>query len=659
MGVVMYRRGSAGCARRFRLGRGTALGMQGLCIAAVLLGFCQSPATAQAPPSGHRIAVMPLKNLKPDPETDWIGQGAAEALSTRLVSVPGLRTIERLQIEKVREEQNFQNTDLADPATAVAIGKLLGAERIVVGSFVKAGPNILFNVRVVDVATGEVLSTGSLQAAEAQIFDALSQLADTIIRSFDKKAVLVDNRTVVAPASDNERIVLTPDQLQKLKEWGTTNVEAYKAYVKGVYAKDPDEQIRWLSTAIALDKGYTLAYNMRGSLHHHRGEADKAIADFTRAIECNPNSVRDYVNRGAAYFHKKDLDRAWADFTKAISLDPRNEEARFNRARAEAERGNPDAAIADYNRALEIVQHNASIHTREYAASMSAQVYTSRGCAYADKKEYGQAVADHCKAIELEPRKAIAYNNRGQAYDKMGDRERALADYGKAVELDPHYARAYNNRALMVGKIGETDAAIADYTRAIQADPAFSSAYQNRGTAYVKKKEYAKAIADFDKAVELAPANAVGWYSRGYVYAETKQYERALTDFDKAIELDPRFPKTYNNRARLYAAIGERDKALADWARALEINPNYANALASRGMALADWGDYDKALQDCGKAIELDPKDAAGYEGRARAHLERKEYAKAWADVKTCRELGGTPDEQFLQRLRTASGRAE
>ena len=48
------------------------------------------------------------------------------------------------------------------------------------------------------------------------------------------------------------------------------------------------------------------------------------------------------------------------------------------------------------------------------------------------------AIAQHDKAIELNPEDPYFFVNRGRAKDEQGDADGALADYGKSIELDPH-----------------------------------------------------------------------------------------------------------------------------------------------------------------------------------------------------------------------------
>jgi tetratricopeptide (TPR) repeat protein len=50
-----------------------------------------------------------------------------------------------------------------------------------------------------------------------------------------------------------------------------------------------------------------------------------------------------------------------------------------------------------------------------------------------------EALADLSRAIEIDPKHAMAFYNRGQVEEKLGDRGKAIADYRRALTLDPAY----------------------------------------------------------------------------------------------------------------------------------------------------------------------------------------------------------------------------
>ena len=68
-----------------------------------------------------------------------IGKGIADMMVDRLVNDGKYSVIERKALDKLMAEQNFSNSDRADPSSAARIGKLLGVDAIVIGSITEFG----------------------------------------------------------------------------------------------------------------------------------------------------------------------------------------------------------------------------------------------------------------------------------------------------------------------------------------------------------------------------------------------------------------------------------------------------------------------------------------------------------------------------------------
>ena len=68
-----------------------------------------------------------------------VGKGIADLLVEKLVKSGQYRVIERKAIDKIMAEQNFSNSDRADSTTAAKIGKLIGADAIIMGSITQFG----------------------------------------------------------------------------------------------------------------------------------------------------------------------------------------------------------------------------------------------------------------------------------------------------------------------------------------------------------------------------------------------------------------------------------------------------------------------------------------------------------------------------------------
>jgi tetratricopeptide (TPR) repeat protein len=191
--------------------------------------------------------------------------------------------------------------------------------------------------------------------------------------------------------------------------------------------------------------------------------------------------------------------------------------------------------------------------------------------------------------------KKIAYLERGNAYLGKSEYERAIADYDRAIELDPKYAMAYHNRGLSHYNRRDYDQAIADYSHAIQLNPKYAVAYHGRGLAYRKKGEYDRAIADYDRVIELDPQYTEAYIVRGAAHDFKGEYDRAIADYNRAIELNPKSADAYNNRGASRHDKGEYERSIADYDRALELNPNHREASSGRRMAQEKLAEAQKA----------------------------------------------------------------
>ena len=61
-------------------------------------------------------------------------------------------------------------------------------------------------------------------------------------------------------------------------------------------------------------------YYNQGNAYKKNGQYDKAISDFTKAIEINPKHADAYYTRGVVYYYKEDYEKALDDFYTAQRL---------------------------------------------------------------------------------------------------------------------------------------------------------------------------------------------------------------------------------------------------------------------------------------------------------------------------------------------------
>ncbi|MFT3781819.1 MAG: tetratricopeptide repeat protein [Nibricoccus sp.] len=145
-----------------------------------------------------------------------------------------------------------------------------------------------------------------------------------------------------------------------------------------------------------------------------------------------------------------------------------------------------------------------------------AKVYYEQGVGRASVGDYDAAIREFTKALEIDPKNAIAYAARGNARTNVGALDEAIADFTKAIELAPNRRAPYINRGVAKVDKDDLDGAIADYSKVLEADPKNVIALRNRGCAKQQKGDFAGALADYDLAVQLSPEEA-GAYQRFYL----------------------------------------------------------------------------------------------------------------------------------------------
>ncbi|MGD0158269.1 MAG: CsgG/HfaB family protein [Terracidiphilus sp.] len=116
-----------------------------------------------------------------------VGKGIADLLINNLVNDGTYSVFERQALDKLMTEQNFSNSNRADPSTAARLGKLAGVDVIIIGAITEFGnetqnknvgggggnwhgfgvggighsntkANVAINARIVNVDTGEIVA---------------------------------------------------------------------------------------------------------------------------------------------------------------------------------------------------------------------------------------------------------------------------------------------------------------------------------------------------------------------------------------------------------------------------------------------------------------------------------------------------------------------
>ena len=209
------------------------------------------------------------------------------------------------------------------------------------------------------------------------------------------------------------------------------------------------------------------------------------------------NNAVFYNNRGIAYREKGEMDRALKDFNKALELKPDFAEVYNNLGNVYGDKGDFDEAVVNFNTAIKF-------------KSDFVEAYVNRGVAYGKRDEFNKAINDFTTAINLDPGHAGAYFNRGNAYLLKSEIDTAIENYGTAIKLDSDDAQSYCHRGLARLHLKEWDKAKVDLTAAKTKGVDIIAAFHNlyRDVAMFERRNSVRLPKDIVAMLTQYPVNS-------------------------------------------------------------------------------------------------------------------------------------------------------
>ena len=118
------------------------------------------------------------------------------------------------------------------------------------------------------------------------------------------------------------------------------------------------------------------------SIHGAEGKLDKAINEYSKALEFDPNLYAGYVSRANLFRRKGEPNKALADMSRAIHLEPEVPNTYLWRGDIYLEQGDKRAARQDYQTALQLSPKNPeAVRRMEMLKSLRAAKATGRNVA--------------------------------------------------------------------------------------------------------------------------------------------------------------------------------------------------------------------------------------------------------------------------------------
>jgi len=262
--------------------------------------------------------------------------------------------------------------------------------------------------------------------------------------------------------------------------------------------------------AIGLQGQIALFHSNLGYFYDAQEEPERAKEKFEAALEADDQYGHTHAGLGWNLYYLKDYSGALAEFSKALELNPDDVDAYIGQSRVYQYQDDSDydKAIEALNKAAEVAPKNPSIPANIGWIQRAKGIDLEYG-SDEQKTAYADAESQFRKALELNPKYIDALTGLGWALQDQADVLKDEAKYDAAVET-------------------------LQQSLAVKEDQPY--AHNALGWSYYGLKQYDEAEKAFNHAIELQSDYADAYYGLGRTLQDEGKNEDARKAYQQAVD---------------------------------------------------------------------------------------------------------------------------
>ncbi len=382
----------------------------------------RSAAKAEPNVAAASIAVLPFTNMSGDPEQEYFSDGISEDIITDLSKIAGLMVIAR-------------NSSFSYKGRSVdvrTVGRDLGVRSVLEGSIRRAGNRVRITAQLVDAVTGAHLWADRYDRDLTDIFEVQDEVVAKIVGVLS--------------------VTLTKGEQQRLRQHGTSNVEAYECWLRAraLLTRGTHESI--IQARAEYHRAIEFDLNFAAP---HAGLAFAAIADYVsgwalhpaqalleaerwarRALELNDQEPVSHMALGNVLLWRRDHEGALAEFGRMIALDPNFAQGHTATGLALMYAGEPMRALEPFAIAMRLDPHYPDI-----VLHFLAQAHFSLG-------KYEIAAQHLRERIARNPGTDASRMLLASCYGHLGRAEDARAVWAELLKVNADFSLTQRARVL-------------------------------------------------------------------------------------------------------------------------------------------------------------------------------------------------------------------
>src|SRR5579864_9101264 len=455
-------------------------------------------------PALQTLAVLPVVTAAADPQLAALGNGLGEMLTAKMTRLGIDHSLQVVSSSELRA-RHVTKMEEARQEFGATMGLQISLQR--------SADLVRVAYTLADAKTGRTLGGNTMDVPVSDPFALEDQVSGGVASALGLELRPEERRELAShgtglpdaynyflqgrgylekgPESMDSAITLFTRALELDPNYGLAEAELGTAYWSK-YESGKDKKFipkarQACSKAVELGNAGASGHVCLGVLENGAGNYEKAVDEFTRAIQLDPSSDGAYTGMASAYERLGKLNEAEKTYQQVISLRPRYwkgynqlgifycRQSQYDKCagmfqkvaeltpdsfRGYANMGAAYLADGKYSEAIQPL--NESLRIRATPGT-----YTNLGTAYFHLRNFPEAAKAYAEATHLNDRDYLLWGNLGEAQNFAGNRQEAETAYRKSIALaeetlkiNPHDPELLKNLANYHVMLGESTPAL-------------------------------------------------------------------------------------------------------------------------------------------------------------------------------------------------------
>jgi serine/threonine-protein kinase len=498
------------------------------------------------PPTLQTLAVLPVNTAGADPQLAALGNGLGETLTAKMTR---LGVDHSLQVVSSSELSARHVTKMEEARQE--FGATLGLQI----NLQRSADLVRVAYTLADAKSGRVLGGNTMDVPISDPFALEDQVSGGVASALGME--------------------LRPEERRELASHGTGIPDAYNYFLqgRGYLEKGPesmDSAITLFTRALELDPNYGLAEADLGTAYWSKYESgkdkkfiSKARQACSKAVELGNAGASGHVCLGVLENGAGNYEKAVDEFTRAIQLDPGSDGAYTGMASAYERLGKLNDAEKTYQQVVNLrprywkgynqlgifycrqSQYDKCATMFQKVAELtpdSFRGYANMGAAYLADGKYSEAIQPLKKSLQVRATPGT-YTNLGTAYFHLRNFMEAASAYAEATRLNDRDYLLWGNLGEAQYFAGNRDEAEKAYRKSIalaedvlKVNPHEPELLKNLANYHVMLGERAAALKYLDQALAYGKSDKEILFSAALVYNRLGETGTALEWLSKALQ---------------------------------------------------------------------------------------------------------------------------